>query len=354
MSNKKRERQPAPPKTTSPERADATLPAVHALHLLTVVQRCGVTEEELLQSSGLSRERLADPAARISIAQAEELITRALRLTGEPALGYHLGRQLQILGHGHLGLVTMTAGTVRDALELAIRFTPTRTDALALHLRVEDGVASLVLEERVSLGRAREVIVTAVLVAIASIGKLLMGFAHAGSAEMAFPQPRYLDHLPHLRGKTRFGQPEHRLCFAAEALDLPLVLADPVAQEQARLQCERDLDALRQDRGLFELRALLAACEQRFPSMEEMAARLRMAPRTLARRLAAQGTSYSDLLDEVRRQRAEVLLRAESLSIDEVAERLGYSDAANFTRAFRRWTGLTPPAFRRARKAAPA
>ena len=67
MSNKKRERQPAPPKTTSPERADATLPAVHALHLLTVVQRCGVTEEELLQGSGLSRERLADPAARVEV-----------------------------------------------------------------------------------------------------------------------------------------------------------------------------------------------------------------------------------------------------------------------------------------------
>jgi AraC-like DNA-binding protein len=69
--------------------------------------------------------------------------------------------------------------------------------------------------------------------------------------------------------------------------------------------------------------------------------------RTLKRRLADQGTSFSALLDEVRRDRATLLLRAGELSVDEIGARLGYSDPANFARAFRRWTGSSPRAFRR-------
>jgi AraC-like DNA-binding protein len=73
-----------------------------------------------------------------------------------------------------------------------------------------------------------------------------------------------------------------------------------------------------------------------------------MSPRTLKRKLAACGTTYSDLLDELRQNRAVQLLGSDQLSIEAIADRLGYSDAANFGRAFRRWTGTTPGAYRSA------
>jgi AraC-like DNA-binding protein len=73
----------------------------------------------------------------------------------------------------------------------------------------------------------------------------------------------------------------------------------------------------------------------------EVARGLGMSERTLKRKLAEQGTSYSELLDRERHSQAVELLRG-AASIDDVAERLGYSDAANFTRAFRRWTGRSP------------
>ncbi len=74
---------------------------------------------------------------------------------------------------------------------------------------------------------------------------------------------------------------------------------------------------------------------------------MHVSERTLKRKLAADATTYSQLVAEERRALATRLLRSDELSIDEVAARLGYSDATNFTRAFRRWTGMTPRAFRR-------
>jgi AraC-like DNA-binding protein len=84
-----------------------------------------------------------------------------------------------------------------------------------------------------------------------------------------------------------------------------------------------------------------------FLSLDETARALGLSARTLKRRLDEEGTSFSAILDEQRRARALLLLRSPELSVDTIAERVGYSDIANFTRAFRRWTGTTPTAFRR-------
>lgn len=325
-----------------------TFPAVHALHLIELLGRWGVRPEALLHGSGLTLAGISTPSARLSIAQVEALTERARQLSGEPGLGFHLGLQMRVSAHGYLGFAAMTAGTVREALEMAARFAPTRTTALALHLRVEGAQAQLVIEERAALGRARDVVLISLLVGLGRIGQTLTGQTLQGGVDLALPRPDYFARFAHLAGgRVRFDQPENRLRFDATVLDLPLLHADPVALQLARAQCERDLDAVMSAPGPAGVRALLRAAEGEPPTLEEAAARLHLSPRTLKRRLAAQGTTYSALLCEARRERAEALLLSGDLSIDEVAERLGYSDAANFTRAFRRWTGLTPSRFRK-------
>ena len=71
-----------------------------------------------------------------------------------------------------------------------------------------------------------------------------------------------------------------------------------------------------------------------------------MSPRTLKRRLAEHGTTFSALRDDVRQQRAMLLLDNRGLTISDIAARLGYSELPNFTRAFRKWMGVTPQAYR--------
>lgn len=326
---------------------EPSLPAVHALHLAEVVTRWEVSQEELFAGLGLSEESLAEPNARLSIATVERLVERARALTGEPGLGFYLGLKMRISAHGSLGFAAMTSGTVREALEVAVRFAPTRTDALALQVHEDGQLASLVLEERAALGTARETIVFALLTGTAQLGMALTGRELSGSVDFAFPEPDYFRRFePLLPGPMRFSQPSHRLIFDAEILDWPLSLHDPAARKLAREQCERELDALgARGQLLSRVRALLPRTDRGYRSLDEVAKALGVSSRTLKRQLAEQGTSYSDLLEEQRRERATLLVRRGE-TVDEIASRLGYSDAANFIRAFRRWTGMTPKAFR--------
>lgn len=313
-----------------------------------LVGRWGITPEEFLGPLGLAAPELSEPESRLSIPMLEKIVARARTLTGEPGLGYYLGLQMRISAHGYLGFAAMTASTLREAVELATRFAPTRSTALGLRLEEHDDRAHIVFEEHCSFGSAEDVVIVTLMVGFWRIGSSLTGRELTGDAELAFEEPPYASRFAGLMpGKIRFGAPVHRLVFPRSFLDLKLSMADPGALRLARDQCERELDRLGYQRSLLtRVRALLDAESEAPPSLDDLAARLGTSGRTLKRKLADEGTSYSDLVDGVLKARALALLRSD-LTVDEIAFRLGYSDAANFTRAFRRWTGKTPGAFRK-------
>jgi AraC-like DNA-binding protein len=333
---------------TSSASGDHTLPGVHALHLVEFAARWQVTAAELLAGSNVTEASLSDPATRLPLPTFERLIERARALTGEPGLGFHLGLSMRISAHGHLGFAAMTATTLRDALEIAARFAPTRSTAVAVRLEIDGDRAMVVIEEEASFGTARDVVIISLIVGIWQIGNALTGQSLRGGVDFAFPEPPYFARFAALApGPVRFDQPRHQLIFDKSILDLPLVLSDPAAQALAREQCERELEAIG-PRGavVAGVRASLPREEGGFYALPRIAKKMHMSVRTLKRKLEADGTSYSELLDEQRRGKAMLLLRRDDLAIEEIADRLGYSDAANFTRAFRRWTGSTPKAFR--------
>lgn len=332
------------------ERQKHSIPAAHVLHLLDVVGRWGITAEELLEGVPLDVKRLEEPLERVPIPVLETISERARALTSEPALGIYLGMQMRVSAHGYLGFAAMTSSTIREALEIALRFAPTRTSAIALRLHVDGEVCSLVIDERVPLGAAREILILALIVGIEQIGRALTGRDIEGSADVTFSRPASFERFEMVaRGRLRFDQPSNQLVFPASTLDLPIVLADPVARRLAQEQCERELDALGEQTNLAaRVRALVPKPDRGFFSLEEIAAKVGLSPRTLKRKLAEQGTAFSELLEQQQRERALMLLRSPDLTLEDVADRVGYSDVANFTRAFRRWTGLTPGAYRRA------
>jgi len=325
-----------------------TLPAVHALHLADLVGASGVVQEELLGPLGLERAALAVPGAQLTVPVFERLFEKARALTGNPGLGIQLGLQMRASAHGYLGFAAMTASTLREALETATRFVPTRTNAIALSLHVSDESASLVIEERTDFGTARDAILFALAVGIWQIGDALTGRELTGRADFAFPEPAYMDRVTGIRQSLRFGQPLTQLLFDASALSLPLTMADPVSRQLAYSELERSLEELGAEQEILSrVRGAVGRTSGGFRSLQEVASGLHVSTRTLKRRLAAQGVTYSEVLEEQRREKALLLLRSPSLSLDEVAEQLGYSDTSNFRRAFRRWTGVSPAAYRR-------
>jgi len=319
------------------------LPGAYVNELVELAGRWNVRPAEILKGLPVTPAQLADPTTRVPLRVCEAVIARAHQLTHEPALALHVGTQMRLSSHGFLGFAAMTAGTVREALELACRFAQTRTSAIELQLYVEGDTASLVIEEKTPLDGVREFVVLALIVGIDQLGRALTGRPLEGVGECAFPEPAYIKTLP-LRDVLRFDRPAHRLVFPARELDIPLVSADPVATQLAREQCERELAAL-VDAGLpARVRAALTAHSD--APLTVIARELRMSPRTLKRKLADHGTTFSTIRDDMRRQRALLMLDNRGLSIGEIATKLGYSELPNFTRAFRKWTGVTPIAYR--------
>ncbi len=319
------------------------LPGANIRDLVELTRRWSVTPEQLLAGLPITMATLSEPTTRVPLRVCEAIVSRAYELTKEPALAFFLGTSMRVSSHGFLGFAAMTASTAREALELAVKFAGTRTSAVGLAYYIEGDTASIVIEERTPLGPLRELVVLALMVGLAQISQALTGQLIAGVGECAFPQPDYIKTMP-LDDWLRFDAPVHRIVFASRALELPVVSADVVATQLAREQCERELAKLAEAGLPGRIRACLAA--RTTAALDDVAHDLRVSPRTLKRRLAECGTTFSAIRDEVRLQRALLLLDDRGLTVTEIADRLGYTEVPNFTRAFRKWTGMTPVAYR--------
>ncbi len=170
-----------------------------------------------------------------------------------------------------------------------------------------------------------------------------------GEVDLDFQKPEGFDkYLNKMNIDMRFEQPHLISSFDKQYLGLKMVNADPIASQIAINQCESELSALGERRRLaMRVRDILTHSEQHYLSIESVAERLHMSDRTLKRQLAAEGTSFSTLVDEVRYRHATSLLSRTDYSLEQIADELGYSDVANFSRAFKRWSGRSPSNWRK-------
>lgn len=335
-------------RATTPD--TTALPGAYVLQVAELLAPWRVSADQLLAEGGLTREHLGRPESRVPLVVANALLKRAIALTGEPALGLLLGFQMKVSHHGYIGFAAMTARNVGEALLIAERFAPLRSTAVDLRLTVEDDAAALSLVIDTELEPLREMALTAVAVGLVQMGAAITGKPLSGRAEFDFPRPDYMARFEAMLGDNvvAFDQPTTRMVFDASYLELPLVMADATSSRIALEQCERELAALGEHAQLAgRVRRLVEETGRGVPSLEEVASRLHVSTRTLKRQLAQQGTSFSEILDDIREQKALLLLARKDLTVEQVADRLGYSDVANFTRAFKRWTGQTPSGWRK-------
>lgn len=336
--------------TTQIAQPDNGIPGVYGLLLLEVVSRFGVSEQSLFTPFELNSEQLADPSFRFPIELANQLLQHALELTGEGSLGYHMGTQMRISIHGFIGYAIMSASNVTEALLLASRFIQLRAPFIRLHISTMQPKARLqIFCDELLPEPLRHEFLIALAVGILTMGKALTGKDIYADIECDFPEPKGFSEYKHLiHSKITFDRPHLLAHFDKNYLTLPLVNADPIASQIAINQCESELSNLGERKRLaMKVRDLLKQSSERYPSIEAIAAQLHMSDRTLKRQLAAEGTSYSNVVDEVRYRYAISLLSRSDFSLEQISDQLGYSDVGNFTRAFKRWTGRTPGNWRK-------
>lgn len=309
----------------------------------------GADRAALLAAAGVSAEALDAPDARAPLASFYALVEASVAALGDPHLGLGFASRFEPEHLDALGFLAMTSPTLGEAFRRMLRYQQVWNEGERYTLEIEGDRARLTFTpfgpDRPAHGQVAEMVAFDVLVNAGRmcgdpIRAIAARFRHSPDGE-----PREKARL--LGSPVEFGAPVTELILPAAALTRPL----PHANEALAGYLERHVGELAArlpgaPRPVADrVRALIGERLREGADLAALAAPLRMSPRTLQRRLREEGTSLAALVDEVRRSRAEALLRA-NLAIGEIAYLLGYSEASAFHRAFRRWTGGTPEAFR--------
>jgi AraC-like DNA-binding protein len=311
----------------------------------------GVDLDRWLGQSRLSREKLDDPSLSIAYPTFRRLTLDALSQSSEPALGLLVGERLHASSHGMLGYAALSSGTIRQTLQLVERYAPLRTSLISISHTVHAGEVRVVFSETRPLGDLQRPVLEAVMLSIKNVMDTISGgIFQARTVAFPFDAPDYAALARELfRCDVKYGQSWAGTVLPEEVLDVPLRMADPEAFREAALICQRELDKLTQNQSMAaRVRRLLLEKQNGFPSLQVTARMFHLTPRTLHRRLVDEGTSFHELLEDVRHTLAVEHVKSGRLSIEEIAYMLGYSDLANFRRAFRRWESVPPSAYRAA------
>lgn len=324
------------------------LPSLYLQQLGELVDSLGGDFDRCLAAAGLQRSQLDTALLRLPWRAFQQLVEQSLSHSGRADLGLLLGERLPVQTHGVLGYAAMNATTLRDAIDLLVTFLRVRITLLALTPAPHADGLRLQLTAAVPLGATERFLAEAVLLAIKHIFDFITRDHDAVTAvafDCAAPDNLAL-------AQTLFRVPVHDqaswtgLVLDRSRLDVPLRLADPMAFESAQALCRQTLEQLSADDRLGQrIRRYLLERQGRFPTLEEVCRQLHMTPRTLHRHLAAEGTSFKQLSDDLRHMLAVEHLRSGRVPLQELAYLLGYSDMANFRRAFRRWEGVPPSEF---------
>lgn len=333
-------------------RAHWLTPAFHPSYvrlLCVLMRKRGIETSALLDGTGLDWGRLVNSADGIALQQIRPLVRAALALSGDPALGLEFGAAIPVSGHGAVGYAAVASRDVRQALDVIVRYGRLRGSALEFRLTANATHSILQVRERIDLGTVRVPVLEAVLVVLVKLIDSLVGYP-LEEMECALPysRPPWVEaYRRRLAGHLQFDAACMELRLPHALLDLPCLTADAACYTSALRECEKTLaQLLGEGDVLQQVRARLQGHSDSLPTCEAMAAELHMSSRTLMRRLKQHGTSYQELLDEVRKEQAQWYLRHTGRSVESIAEALGYHDTSNFSRSFRRWFGVPPSAFR--------
>lgn len=334
-------------------------PVAYAQLLVEILGERGIPAATLLKGLPLDPALLEQPQARLSRLQWGALVLRAMYLTRNQGLGIELGLRMRPTAHGVLGYAYMSSGSLRQALELTQRYARLRQAAFEFRYVEAGTYGRLEMHQKIPIPVLRNFFFEISLIGNLQGVAMLLGreLLDLKDAEIWFdtPPPPYFEQWRERLPTVRYGQPCNAVTLPLSYLELRPVMADPQAMQEAVALCEREL-ALLPDRDadvVLRVRAeLVPAPQGGYPSLDEVAGRLFLSDRSLKRRLQEQGSSFMQLLDEARLRDASRLLEHSTLEIQAIAERLGYMDPPNFSRAFQRWTGESPGAWRKRRRGA--
>ncbi|PKL96818.1 MAG: hypothetical protein CVV18_00140 [Gammaproteobacteria bacterium HGW-Gammaproteobacteria-8] len=320
----------------------------------------GINPDPLLAESGLSPELLSDSDARLSFSTYSAFCKRSRKVTGDPDFGLHVGTSVKPGYLGALGFALMSCQTVRQALERSRRYSGIILNACSNELELGPVECARFWRSRLAnrepLGRLHDEMNLAVWITLA---RWISGRADLRPIRVAFRHcaPENTREYERVFAcDLIFSAPETALFFPAQWLELKLPQGDRTVLRSMDQVCTRLLDRLAREQQPVWLSRVRQAIVDAFtnhgtPQLAQIAHELSITQEQLSMLLEQSGTSFRELVDQLRKNLATDYLSDLDLSLLEISFLLGFSEQSAFQRAFKRWTGKTPGEFRHGARA---
>lgn len=331
------------------------VPVSHINNSLQRFTQRGYTLAQLLDGTGLTPTYLSDTSRRVTYRQRIQLLDNLIRISPQVAFWLREPHTVSISTYGLLGYAMMSSATLSRAISIATKYHKMAGAMFDLEFMIDNGQGVLRIHNLLARGEVGQLVVEELFRDIQPLIGLLLGRKHTPEKIcFSYPAPPY-QHLYHqvFQCPVVFDQLFCEYRFDAAILDEPLAEADLTTARACEKSCQDLLKEMDINEDLTSrICQILLSVPGRFPSLDEIASKLHIGPRTLRRRLKTLGTSYQKILDDVRRELAIQYLVTTDLSTQQISDLLGYTEVTNFRRAFLKWADTSPFRYRKQARSA--
>jgi AraC-like DNA-binding protein len=315
--------------------------------------QAGLSLIELLQGSGISVELLNDPNAIIKEEQELKVLENLSALKHDTfQMGMELGSRYQLTSYGMWGYALLASQNLRKAVDLGLRYLDLTYAFCLIELQQCSDKARIVFTPKCKVPLAELVLYRDMWAMMVIPRDLFASNLPSFSLNFKSSKPESLSDEAlinlqrQINGDIRFNQDANYVEFDSQYLDMPLPRGNEMTVKMCEQQCQAILDEKQRLGSVAqEIRRIMITHGLQV-SMAFVASEMAMTTRTLHRQLKRQGMSWRGLRDDIRCAMAQEWLAIRNIQLDEIAERLGFSDAANFSHAFKRWQGVSPSQYR--------
>lgn len=330
------------------------IPVRYIGYLTDYLEKIGISGQQLYQNAGLSPALVDQPAARLRAEDLHSLFFHARQLSGQEALAFETGRAIRVTSHGLLGLGMLTSPDYEHALKMLSRHMHLVTTLFGARFQPVPGYGCFTYTPLTGMSPATlDFLLEMLAVSFQGQTETILGDRHEPfEIHLSMREPAHAHRYAELKPVRFFFNartvPGIRIQLPYDLLSRPLPLADCRVAAEAEARCIEMLpppDDGAHGWGAY-MKMLLKASGGLDLSLADIAVRIKISVRTLERYLAREGLTFRELSGEVRFDMACELLQEPGSQVTQVAMRLGFSDASNFSRAFKRRFGCSPQEFR--------
>lgn len=325
-----------------------TLISVAAL-LADAIEHYGLDYRPIVREAGIDPDMYYGPNERLPVNKLQKIWRLAVERTGDPCFGLTYARYIQPASLHGMGLAWVASDTLKDGLKRLVRYQRVVSTALDIHLEEENDRYHLIFRFTAYTAQPVPASIEAMLASFFRMCRITAGpdirpvdviFSHDNPG-CAKRLKQFFD------TQVRFCAKDNRIVFDKRVLESPLSSAHP---ELARVNDMMVMDYLKHfdKKGIAtQVRAqIIEHLPNGTPTQETIAQLLNLSLRNLQRKLQSEGTSFKELIDETRKELAIQYLKGSDRPVIEIGFLLGFSESSNFSRAFRRWTSVSPQHYR--------